>query len=217
MVRVTHRVSFLRVRKDPFNRLLALCVNCFRTIRFSYLLHEIQILLPDVRRMDFLPLFICPAFRFARAVPALFRYASVGPLSIPVRRGVPQDPTLRAGIDVGCRIVGILPRLVSVLPPSVSCIRKHRDSSVLYRFLRDPRGLVARVHRDELYFIEFPCDFIIHSIPCHAVMDVPCRYLHAEDKPTFIADRMRFIRKLPFMLSFYEHSTFPLITLWIRL
>ena len=39
VVRVTHRVSFLRVRKDPFNRFLALCVNCFRTIRFSYLLH----------------------------------------------------------------------------------------------------------------------------------------------------------------------------------
>ena len=39
VVRITHRVSFLRVRKDPFDRFLALCVNLFRTIRFSYLLH----------------------------------------------------------------------------------------------------------------------------------------------------------------------------------
>ena len=39
VVRITHRVSFLRVRKDPFDRFLALCVNFFRTIRFSYLLH----------------------------------------------------------------------------------------------------------------------------------------------------------------------------------
>ena len=131
VVCITHRVSFLRVRKDPFNRLLALCVNCFRTIRFSYLLHEIQILLPDVRRMDFLPLFICTAFRFARSASALLRRASVGPLSIPVRRSVPQDPAPWAGIGVIRRIVGIFPRLVSVLPPGVSCIRKHRDAPVL--------------------------------------------------------------------------------------
>ena len=39
VVCITHRVSFLRVHKDPFDRFLALCVNFFRTIRFSYLLH----------------------------------------------------------------------------------------------------------------------------------------------------------------------------------
>ena len=159
-----------------------------------------------MRRVNLLPLFICTAFRFAWAVPALLRRASVGSLSIPVRRGVPQDPSPRAGIGFGCRIVGIFPRLVSVLPPSVPCIWKHRDSSILYRFLRDPRGLVARVHCDKLYFVEFPCDFIIYGIPCHAVVDVSCRYLHTENKPAFVADCMCLIRKLPFMLSFYEHS-----------
>ena len=37
-------------------------------------------------------------------------------------------------------------------------------------------------------------------------MDVSCRYLHTENKPAFVADCMCLIRKLPFMLSFYEHS-----------
>ena len=64
-----------------------------------------------MRRVDLLPLFIRPTFRFAWAVPALLRRASVGSLSIPVRRGVPQDPSPRAGIGFGCRIVGIFPLL----------------------------------------------------------------------------------------------------------
>ena len=84
---------------------------------------------------------------------------------------MPQDPAPRAGIGVICRIVGIFPRLVSVLPPGVSCIRKHRNSSVLYRFLLDPRGLVARVRCDKLYFVEFPCDFVTSSYTAsHAVL-----------------------------------------------
>ena len=131
MVRITHRVFCLRIRKDPFDRFLAPRINFFRAIRFSYLLHEIQILLPDVRRMNLLPLFIYSAFRFARAAPALFRYAPVDSLAIPVRCGVPQDPAPRAGIGVVRWIVGIFPRLVSVLTSGVSCIRKHRNSCIV--------------------------------------------------------------------------------------
>ena len=200
---ITQCVFFLRVREDSFNRLLAPRVNFFRSIRSLYLFHEIQIRLPDIRRVCLLSLFICTAFRFARAVPALFRYAPVDPFSIPIRRGVPQNPTLQTGIGVVRWIVGIFPRFVSVLPPGVSCIWKHRDSSVLYRFLRGPRGLAAHVHRDELYFVEFLRYPIIYSIPCHAVVDISCRYFHTEDKPIFVADGMCLIRT--FMLSFYEH------------
>ena len=37
MVRVTHRVSFLRVRKDPFDRFLALCVEeAAETVRLIF-------------------------------------------------------------------------------------------------------------------------------------------------------------------------------------
>ena len=73
-----------------------------------------------MRRVDLLPLFICTAFRFAWAVPALLRRASVGSLSIPVRRGVPQDPSPRAGIGFGCRIVGIFPLLAFSLLYQIS-------------------------------------------------------------------------------------------------
>ena len=86
---ITHRVFLLCIRKDPFNRFLALCINFFRTLCFSYLFNQIQILLPDVRCVYLLPLFICSAFRFARAVPALFRYAAIGPFPFPVSRCVP--------------------------------------------------------------------------------------------------------------------------------
>ena len=58
VVCIPHRVFLLRVRKNPFNRLLALRIKLFRTLRFPYLLHQIQILLPDMCGVYLLPLFI---------------------------------------------------------------------------------------------------------------------------------------------------------------
>ena len=62
---ITHRVFLFCICKDPFNRFLALRINFFRTLCFSYLFNQIQILLPDVRRVYLLLFFICSAFRFA--------------------------------------------------------------------------------------------------------------------------------------------------------
>ena len=39
VVCITHRVFLFRIRKYSLNRFFALCINLFRTIRFSYLLH----------------------------------------------------------------------------------------------------------------------------------------------------------------------------------
>ena len=92
--------------------------------------------------------------------------------------------------------------------PAARCILYMEAPGLFHplSFSSRSRGLVARVHCDKLYFVEFPCDFIIYGIPCHTVVDVSCRYLHTENKPAFVADCMCLIRKLPFMLSFYEHS-----------
>lgn len=48
VVCITHGVFLFCVRKDPLNGLLALCINFFPAICFSYLFDQIQILLPDV-------------------------------------------------------------------------------------------------------------------------------------------------------------------------
>ena len=84
VVCITHRVFLLRIRKDPFNGFFALCIYFFCTIRFSYLFDQIQILLPDVRCVYLLPLFICAAFRLAGTISALRRCASVGSFPLPV-------------------------------------------------------------------------------------------------------------------------------------
>ena len=89
VVCIPHRVFLLRVRKNPFNRLLALRIKLFRTLRFPYLLHQIQILLPDMCGVYLLPLFIRTAFCFARAASALRRCAAVRSFALPVGSGVP--------------------------------------------------------------------------------------------------------------------------------
>ena len=62
VVCIPHRVFLLRVRKNPFNRLLALRIKLFRTLRFPYLLHQIQILLPDMCGVYLLPFSFAPHF-----------------------------------------------------------------------------------------------------------------------------------------------------------
>ena len=89
MVCIPHRVFLFRVRKNPFNGFFALRIKPFRTLRFPYLLHQIQILLPDMCGVYLLPLFICTAFCFARAASALRRCAAVRSFALPVGSGVP--------------------------------------------------------------------------------------------------------------------------------
>ena len=89
VVCIPHRVFLFRVRKNPFNRLLALRIKLFRTLRFPYLLHQIQILLPDMCGVYLLPLFIRTAFCFARTASALRRCAAVCSFALPVGSGVP--------------------------------------------------------------------------------------------------------------------------------
>ena len=85
VVCITHCVFLFCIRKDPFYRFFALCINFFRSACFSYLLHQIQILLPNVCFEFLLPFFVCSALRFTRAVFAILWCASVSSLSISVR------------------------------------------------------------------------------------------------------------------------------------
>ena len=68
-----------------------------------------------------------------------------------------------------------------------------------------PRDLVSGVHCDKLH-IEFACYIVIQTVPRHAVVDVPCGYLYAQDKAVPVTGCVCFIGKLPLVLSFYEHS-----------
>lgn len=48
VVHISHGVFLFRICKDPFNGLLAHCVDFVATLCLSQLLHQIQVLLPDV-------------------------------------------------------------------------------------------------------------------------------------------------------------------------
>ena len=48
VVCISHCVLFFCIYKDTLNRLFALCINIFCTLCLSYLLYQIQILLPNM-------------------------------------------------------------------------------------------------------------------------------------------------------------------------
>lgn len=65
---ISHAEFLLFVRKNPFNHFLAHCAGCFAAFRFPQLLYDIQVLLPFVRCISFLPRFICAAECFSGTV-----------------------------------------------------------------------------------------------------------------------------------------------------
>ena len=80
MVCISHAVLFFCVRKDLFNGLLALRIECFAPLRLLQLLHQIQVLLPDMSVENFLSFCVCSAFSPAWAIRAFLREDSVGSL-----------------------------------------------------------------------------------------------------------------------------------------
>ena len=135
VMRITHGVFLFCIRKDPFYRFLALCVNVFGTLCFSYLFRYVQILLPDMRRIYLLPILLCSAFCLMWAASALTRCTAVCPLPVTVRRCVPQYSSVRARVGILCRIVHIFPGLVFILAAFISCIRQYRYFPVIQRLL----------------------------------------------------------------------------------
>ncbi len=77
---ITHGVFFLGVGKDPFNGLFAHGIQAFADIRFTYLLHNIHGILPNVAVYHLLTIGTGSALLSARTVPANLRGAAVGPL-----------------------------------------------------------------------------------------------------------------------------------------
>ena len=77
VVCISHRVLLFRIRENTLYRFFALCINFLRALRFPYLFHQVQILLPDVRCEYFLPLFIRSALCFAGTVYTVFGCCAV--------------------------------------------------------------------------------------------------------------------------------------------
>ena len=99
---MSHRVFLLSHRVDRFP-----------SLRLSKLLHNIQVLLPDMCGQRLLPLLIGAAFCPAWAVPASGRGTSVYAFSVSVRGRMPQAFPSGADIGVVYRVIGIVPRLIS--------------------------------------------------------------------------------------------------------
>jgi len=114
--------------------------------------------------------------------------------------------TVGTGEHIFYWIVFVVPGAVSFFAAFISCIGENRDFSIIQSLLCNPRGLISRVHGHELN-IKFAGYIVIYLIPCHTVMDISGSYLYSQNETSFVTSRMRFVGKLPLMLSFYEHST----------
>ena len=205
MVCITHGVFLLGICEYSLNALFTLPVEHPCVLVLADFLSQVQILLPDVGGQQLLPLLVRTAPHLARASCAIFRCTAVGAFSILVRSGMAQDLALWTSKLVFHRIIGIVPGLVSVSLSGGSGVGQNGDPAVIKSLLCDPGGLVACVHRYELYFM-LRRYFVIYLVPRNTVMDIACGHFHAQDEAVFIAGGMGFIGKLPLMLAFYEHS-----------
>ena len=152
MMRITHCVFFFCVSKDTFNRLFAHGVDFFPSIRSPQLFHKVQILLPDVRGQELLAFFFRSTPGLEGTALAVLGIAAVCSFSFPVCGGMPQLSAVRTNEAVFFWIVFVFPWLVYALLAVMVRIRKYGDSSVIQRFLRNPRGFVPRIHCYEFCF-----------------------------------------------------------------
>ena len=155
VVCITHRVFLFRVRKDSLYRFLAHRVELSASLRFPKLVHQIQVFLPDMCGVEFLPFLIRSAQTPAWTVFAILWRAAIGSSAVFVGCGVPQRLALWTSKCIGDDIVFVIPWLVSVFLSLVTCIWQYGDSSVVQRLLCDPWRLVAGVHRYKLDFLKF--------------------------------------------------------------
>ena len=100
MLRITHGVLLLSVAKHTLYRLFSAGINLLATLRLPKLLSQIQMLLPDVAGQDFLPFIIGTAQSFMGAIYAMLRTGAIGSLALSVRRGMPQNSAMWAGVGV---------------------------------------------------------------------------------------------------------------------
>ena len=99
-------------------------------------------------------------------------------LSVPVACRVAKFLTMWTDENILCEVVCIIPRAVATLLSFVSCIRHHRNFSVVQSLFCKPRGFVSGIHCYELN-IKFSCYFVINLVPCYTVMNISCGYFYA--------------------------------------
>ena len=115
VLRITHRVFFLSISKDPLNSLFAPLVKLPVLRRISGIVRQFLIVLPDMplHRFDTVPGMRTPFS--GRTGGADIRIALVFPISITVRRAIFQGLVFGTYHAVVEFIIDILPPLVSIL------------------------------------------------------------------------------------------------------
>ena len=131
----------------------ALCYGLFShgieflaTFGFSQLFDQIEIFLPDVRRVYLLPLFICPTNSSAGTVFADFGRTAVSPFPFFACGRMPQFMSSGTGKTVCCCKVSKIPRLKLIFLSLISGIGKNRNSAVLQDLLCNSRCFVSGIH-----------------------------------------------------------------------
>ena len=141
-----------------------------------------------------------------RAAFANLRVGLVFPVSVPVGRTVWQGLKLRAEDAIVVFVIHILPPFVPALHGLGTFVGGGQHPAVLEYFLADMRCFVRRIRYHRFHFRESPGHFVIYVVERHAVMYISRRYHRFQHKSVAVADRVRFIRKLPFVAPLYEQS-----------
>ena len=86
-----------------------------------------------------------------------------------------------------------------------SCIQKNRDAPILQNLSGNPRRFASGIHSKGFYFGETAANRIIYGIPSNTVVDIAGSNFYCQYNPMPFASSVRFVGKLPFVLTLYKH------------
>lgn len=158
-------------------------------------LRTLYVIVPNVARNRFGTLLALCAAPTNRTAFANVAFALVLPIALTVGGRVAQDLILRTENAVIILVVHIfIPRETALLRHR-TLIGQRRNSSAVENLLADPRGFVAGIGGDYLYFRVVFGQPLEYRVERDAVVDITGRDFRFQHVAALIADGMRFIRK----------------------
>ncbi len=206
VVRITHRVFFFCICKDPFDRLFAACIQLLVFWCIPRILSQFHVVLPDMSRHRFFKALgirtKMPGWTFLADVAS----ALVFPITFPVRGRVVQRLVLRANDDIIVLVIDILPPFMPAFFRLRPLVSGGKNSAIIKNFLADMRCLVRAVRYHGFHLGKSLSQPVVYIVECHAVMYISCRYDCLQDKSVLVTGSMGLISEAPFMFSLMKQA-----------
>ena len=201
---ITHRVFFLGICKDAFNRFFAPLVEFLVLRCVSGVVGQLLIVFPDMSLHGFYEI-----LRMGTALSGWTRLtnpwiAFVFAVAVPVGCCVVQRLVFRTDDAIIVFVIDVLPPFVSALHRLGTLIRCGKDSAIVKDVFANMGRFVSTVGYDCLDLRKTFGYFLIHLVKCYTVMDIAGRDYGFQYETVLVAGGMGFIGKLLLVFAFYK-------------